>query len=140
MLLKKLMGYSRFAIVLGTSLLLIQPPALAESTKLSAEQVIEQIFRSNTPLPGSTEDGHQNLLSLRSKVLEWMGSYQGVRAENDRSVILFERGSIPVQVLFRENGEPNGINASECPTTSVPISQAPSEYRTALSECPNLNP
>lgn len=140
MSLKKLVEFSQFAIGLGIVLLWIQPMAMAESVRLSAEQVLEQVFRSDTPLPGSTEARHQNLLRVRSQVLEWMGSYQGVRAENGRSVISFERGSIPVRVLFRENGEPDAINASECPTTSVPISQAPSEYRELLSECPNLTP
>jgi hypothetical protein len=140
MSLKRLIEYSRFALGLGIALLWIQPIALAESKRLSAEQVLEQVFRSDTPLPGSTEEKHQNLLRIRSEVLNWLGSYQGVRAENGRSVILFERGEIPVRVLFRENGDPDGINASECPTTSVPISQAPSEYRQLLSECPNLTP
>jgi hypothetical protein len=140
MSLKKLIGYSRFAIAVGTALVMVQPIAFAESVKLSAEQVLDQTFRSDTPLPGTTEAKHQNLLRVRAQVLGWMGSYQGVRAENGRSVILFERGSIPVKVIFRKNGEPDAINASECPTTSVPISQAPSEYRKLLSECPNLTP
>jgi hypothetical protein len=164
MSLKRFVGYTRFAIGLGVVWLWMQPMVLAQSARLSAEQVLEQIFRTDTPLPGSTEAKHQNLpgglirwrphgklpgsteakhqnlLRIRSQVFEWLGSYQGVRAENGRSVILFERGSIPVRVIFRKNGEPDRIDASECPTTSVPIVQAPSEYRQALSECPRLTP
>ncbi len=140
MSLKKFVGYTRFAIGLGVVWLWMQPMVLAQSARLSAEQVLEQIFRTDTPLPGSTEAKHQNLLRIRSQIFEWLGSYQGVRAENGRSVILFERGSIPVRVIFRKNGEPDRIDASECPTTSVPIDQAPSEYRQALSECPRLTP
>jgi hypothetical protein len=139
MSLKKLIGYSRFVIGLGISVVLIQP-VFAESAKLSAEQVIEQVFRSDTPLPGSTEAQHQNLLKQRSIVLEWLGSYQGVRAEKGRSIILFKRGSLPIKVDFRRNGEPDALTASECPTTSVPISQAPTEYREELSKCQNLTP
>lgn len=139
MSLKKLIGYSRVVIGLGTVLILIQP-AFAESVKLSAEQVIEQIFRSDTPLSGSTKAGHQNLLKERTRVLGWLGSYQGVRAEKGRSIILFERGSLPVRVTFRKNGDPDTITASECPTTSVPISQAPSDIRKELSKCRDLTP
>lgn len=138
MLPKKLIGYS--AIGLGISLLGIQPIAFAVPAKLTTEQTIEQIFRSDTPLPGTTAAKHQNLLKQRSIVLQWLGSYQGVRADKDRSIIFFERGSLPVRVTFRKNGEPDKLTASECPTTLVPISQAPSEYRKELSKCRYLTP
>ncbi|NJR32411.1 MAG: hypothetical protein HC778_05745 [Chamaesiphon sp. CSU_1_12] len=111
---------------------------MAGSGKLSAEQVIEQIFRSDTPLPGSTAAKHQNVLKFRSGLLGWLGRYQGVRVEKGLAIILFERGSIPAKVIFKEDGNPGGIGISECPATSVPIGQAPSEYRQFLSACPNL--
>jgi hypothetical protein len=140
MLLRKLIRYSRLVIGLGPALLLIQP-ALAGSAQLSAEQTIEQIFRSDTPLPGTTEAKHQNLLKERTRVLGWLGSYQGVlRAEKGRSIIIFERGSLPVKVTFRKNGEPDTLTANECPTTLVPISQAPSDIRKELSKCRYLTP
>jgi von Hippel-Lindau disease tumor supressor len=107
---------------------------------LSAEGVIEQIFRSETPLPGATTEEHQNLMKLKASVLAWLGSYRGVRSEKGRSVILFERGSVPVKVHFKDNGEPEEISAEECPVTSVPMAQAPSQFRQALSECPDLKP
>jgi hypothetical protein len=141
MSLKKLIGCSRFVIGLGTALALIQSVALAEPVKLTAEQAIEQIFRSDTPLPGSTEAEHQNLIRERTRVLGWLGSYQGVRqARNGRSIIVFERGSLPVKVIFRKNGEPDALTANECPTTSIPISQAPSDWRKELSRCGDLTP
>lgn len=140
MSLKNLIGYSRFAIALGTALVLMQPIAFAKSVKLSAEQVIEQVFRSDTPFPGSTEAQHQNALKDRAKLQKWLGSYQGVRTEKDRLLIIFERGSLPAKVTFKENGEPDKLSAFPCLETSVPISQAPSEYREALSKCPNLTP
>jgi hypothetical protein len=138
MTLKKQIEYFGLTIGLGISLLSIDLVALAGSGKLSAEQVIEQIFRTDTPLPGSTVAKHQNVLKFRSGLLGWLGRYQGVRAEKGRYVILFERGSIPATVIFKEDGNPGGIGISECPATSVPIGQAPSEYRQFLSACPNL--
>jgi len=122
---------------IATALFLIQPMAFAQSVKLTPEQAIEQTFRSDTPLPGTTKENHQNLMKIRSQVQEWLGSYQGVRAEKDRSIVLFERGSIPVEVNFRANGEPDTIGAT-CPTTSVPLSQAPREIQEAFSPCSNL--
>jgi hypothetical protein len=127
-------------IGLGIGCLLVQPITLAESTKLSAEETINHIFTSDLPAPGATKEEHQNLMKDRASILEWLGSYQGVRKANDRSVIMFEKGSIPVKVQFEENGDPKEITANECPTTSVPIAQAPSEFRKELSECPNLKP
>jgi hypothetical protein len=138
MTLKKQIEYFGLAIGFGISLLSIELVAMAGSGKLSAEQVIERIFRSDTPLPGSTAAKHQNVLKFRSELVGWLGSYQGVRAEKGRYVMLFERGSIPATVMFKEDGNPGGIGMSECPTTSVPIGQAPSEYRQFLSACPNL--
>jgi hypothetical protein len=128
------------AVGLGTVFLLIQTMTLAASAQLSAEETIDHIFRSDVPLPGATAQEHQNLMRVKAQVIQWLGSYQGVRQENDRSVILFERGSLPVTVQFEENGDPKNITANECPTTSVPIAQAPREYRKALSDCPNLKP
>jgi hypothetical protein len=110
------------------------------SKTISAEEAIERIFKSDSPLPGATKEEHKNLMKVRASVLEWLGSYQGVQKENDHSMIMFEKGSVPVKVLFAENGNPDNITADECPTTSVPISQAPREYRKALADCPNLKP
>lgn len=128
------------AVGLGINFLLVQPITLAGSTQLSPEETINRIFTSDSLLPGATKEEHENLIKVRKGVLEWLGSYQGVRKENDRSVIMFEKGSVPVKVQFEENGDPKNITANECPTTSVPISQAPREYKKSLSHCPNLKP
>jgi hypothetical protein len=122
-------------------LLAFQATALATPAKLSPEAVIDQIFRSDSLLPGETQEERQNLIQAKSQVVRWLGTYQGVRPENGRSIILFERGWIPVTVQFKENGDPKSLSVSECPTTSVPIRQAPSVYQpTLLESCPNLTP
>lgn len=128
------------ALAIGLNCLPVQPITLAGSTKLSAEETINRIFTSDSLLPGATKEEHENLIEVRKGILEWLGSYQGVRKENDLSVIMFEKGSVPVKVQFEENGDPENIIANQCPTISVPISQAPSEYRKALADCPNLKP
>jgi hypothetical protein len=121
-------------------LVLFSMPSIASAkpAKLSAEQVIDHTFRSDTPLPGSTPENHENLLKIRALVVSWLGNYQGVRAENGRSVIQFEQGSIPVTVNFRPNGEPDTVSGSECPTTSLRMSQAPREIQEAFPICGDL--
>jgi hypothetical protein len=98
--LKELIGYARFAVALGTALFLIQPLSFAQSVKLTAEQMIEQTFRSDTPLPGSTPESHQEAMKLRSLAVKWLGNYQEVRREKDLSVIVFEQGKLPIEIKF----------------------------------------
>lgn len=135
---KKLIQSARFAIAFGAVLFLIQPQAFAESVKVTAEQMIEQTFRSDTPLPGSTQESHQNLMKIRSQVTGWLGNYQGVRREKDLSILVFERGTLPIKVSFIEDGKKASV-AVRCPTTSVPLSQAPREFQEEFAPiCPNL--
>ncbi len=138
MSLKKLIGYGRFAIAFGTALFLIQPPSLAQSVKLTAEQMIEQTFRSDTPLPGSTIKSHQNLMKQKSLAIQWLGRYQEVRRENNVSIIVFERGTIPIEISFTKDGK-QASAAAYCPTTTVPLSQAPREVQETFGPmCPKL--
>lgn len=128
------------AVGLGTAWILLQTPlsVLAED---KAEATLNQIFRSDTPLPGANAQEHQNRMMLKTSLTQWIGSYQGVREEKNHHLILFERGSIPVTVQFKENGEPKSVSVVGCPVTSAPISQAPLQYRKVLlSNCPNLKP
>jgi hypothetical protein len=128
------------AVGVGIIFLLCQTMTLAVFAQLSAKETIDKIFRSDTPFPGATAQEHENLMKVKAGVIQWLGSYRGVRQEKGRSVILFERGSVPAIVEFEKNGEPKSIDINECPVTPVPISQAPKEFRETLSECPNLKP
>jgi hypothetical protein len=128
------------AFSLGTAWILLQTP-LSVSAQNKAEATLNQIFRSDVPFPGTNAQEQQNLMMLKTSVTQWMGSYQGVREEKDRYLILFERGSIPVTIQFRENGNPKSVSVVGCPVTSAPVSQAPLQYRKVLlSNCPNLKP
>jgi len=123
------------AIALTT--LLLQPHALASSDSLTEQEVIDQIFLTDTPLPGAEPENHQELIELRDGAIAWLGNYERVRTEVDYLVIEFENGEIPVSVSFKSSGEPEGI-AAQCPVTSVPLSQAPVDFQAALAECPDL--
>jgi hypothetical protein len=105
------------------------------------ELTLEQIFRSDAPLPGANAEEQETRMEIKKVLTQWMGSYQSVQKDGDRYLVLFEQGSLPVTMEFRENGDPDAFNVVGCPVTAVPISQAPSEYRELLStECPDLNP
>lgn len=126
---------------LGIACLLVPMTALAASAQLSVEETLNHFFWSDAPMPGANLEGQENRLQLRATVTQWLGDYQGVRAEDEYYSVLFERGSVPVTVQFRENGDPDSITVVDCPVTSVPISQAPAEYRNILSsDCPDLTP
>lgn len=123
------------AIALTT--LLLQPHALALPNELTEQEVIDQVFLTDTPLPGADRDEHEELLAIRDGVVAWLGNYQGVRPEADYLVIEFENGEVPVTVAFKDNGELDAIG-TQCPVTAVPLSRAPEEFQTALAECPDL--
>ncbi|MEO0351547.1 MAG: hypothetical protein AAF282_16020 [Cyanobacteria bacterium P01_A01_bin.15] len=125
------------AIALTT--LLLQPSALASPEALTEQEVIDQVFLTDTPLPGADRDAHEELLAIRDDAVAWLGNYQGVRTEADYLVIEFENGEVPVTVAFKDDGELDVIG-TQCPITAVPLSQAPAEFQAALAVCPDLEP
>lgn len=129
---------------LGIACLLIpvvSVAAIAASVQISAEETLNLFFLSDDPIPGATAQEHENRLLLRETVTQWLGSYEGVQPEAEHYRVLFEQGSIPVSVQFRKDGDPASITVVDCPVTSIPISQAPTQYREVLStDCPNLTP
>ncbi|MEO1590495.1 MAG: hypothetical protein AAFU71_04285 [Cyanobacteria bacterium J06632_22] len=116
-----------------------QPQAFASTEDLTEQAMIEQLFLTDTPLPGATPEKHAELLTIRDGAVAWLGNYQGVRTEGDYLVIEFEHGEVPVTIVLEENGESGAIGA-QCPITDVPLSQAPEDFQMALAECPDLVP
>ena len=119
--------------------LLLQPYAMASPGDLTEQDVIVQVFLTDTPLPGADAEEHEALIEIRDGAVAWLGDYQGVRSETDYLIIEFENGEVPVTVAFKDNGELEAIGTS-CPVTEVPLSQAPEEFQAALAECPDLVP
>jgi len=124
---------------LALTTLLLQPHALASPDTLTEQEVIDQVFLTDTPLPGADPEEHEELLEIRDGAIAWLGDYQGVRTESDYLVIEFENGEVPVTISFKDNGEAGAIGA-QCPITDVPLSQAPEDFQTALAACPDLVP
>jgi hypothetical protein len=145
-LIKKLTLSSAIACLLLPMLpwvVVAQDSIQASSTETDdpTESTIEQIFLSDNPLPGASAEGQQNRIQFKTVLTQWMGSYQSVQSDGDQYWVLFDQGSLPITMAFRENGDPDAITVVGCPVTAVPISQAPSDYRELLStECPDLNP
>jgi hypothetical protein len=128
------------AMTVFTSVLCVPAISLA-APKLSPEAVIDQFFRSDVPLPGSDPKYDQVRKTFKVGVTQWLGNYQGVQKENDRYLIEFEHGQVPVTVVFKQNGDPDKVNVVGCPITSVPISQAPSDWhKSLLANCSKLKP
>ena len=120
---------------------LVSVAAIAASAQISAEETLNRFFLSDEPIPGASAQEHESRLMLRETVTQWLGSYEGVQPEAEHYRVLFEQGSIPVSVQFRKDGDPASITVVDCPVTSTPISQAPTQYREVLStDCPNLTP
>lgn len=120
---------------------LMSVAAMASSVQLSAEKTLDHFFLSDEPIPGASAQEHEGRLVLRETVTRWLGNYKGVQTEDEHYRVLFEQGSIPVTVQFREDGNPDSITVVDCPVTSIPISQAPPQYREVLSsDCPDLIP
>ncbi len=110
--------------------------AQAQSTPRSAlpETAINQLFRSNSPPPGSGAQFQR----LFSGVKRLMGSYQGVRREGNSYLATFERGAIPVSVRLDARGQIRSVSF-RCPrSTSLNLSQASREIRELLSRCPGI--
>ena len=143
-LLAKSQSISLPASSLGIACLLIpvvSVAAIAASVQISAEETLNLFFLSDEPIPGASTQEHEDRLVLRETVTQWLGDYEGVQPEAEHYRVLFEQGSIPVSVQFRRDGDPASITVVDCPVTSIPISQAPTQYREVLStDCPNLTP
>ena len=130
--------WSKCMTAIALTTLLLQPSALASLEQLTEQEVIEQMFLTDIPLPGADSDSHEELLAIRDGAVAWLGNYQGVRTEADYLVIEFENGEVPVTIAFKESGELEAIG-TQCPVTAVPLSQAPEDFQAALAACPDLD-
>jgi hypothetical protein len=121
----KLHNVSQVTILFQGVFLLCQPITLARTP---IEQTIDRSLRTNS-IPGASQESNQLIVSLK----QWIGPYKNLRKQGNSYIANFERGSLPLQVSL------NGVGAG-CPRTSVPLSKAPSNLRTAFAQCPNLKP
>jgi hypothetical protein len=126
----------QITIMLGVVLLSGQTIALAADPP-STETTINQIFQSTVPLPDTTAQQQQNLLKLKATLTQWLGTYQTVKKEDNHYLMVFEKGTLPIEMKFKPNGNPKSLSVVGCPVTSAPLSQAPRQYQQAISAyCP----
>jgi hypothetical protein len=119
-------------IGLGVMALWGQTTAVA-SAQPSTEAAVNQIFQSTVPLPGATKQQHQNRLNLQATLTQWLGAYQTVKKEDNHYLMIFEKGTLPIKMEFKPNGNPKSLSVVGCPVTSGPLSQAPRQYQQAIS-------
>jgi hypothetical protein len=132
---------SPLTMSLGTICLVLATTAAAVMAQMTAQEIIDHFFLSDELFSGETTQEQQERSILTASVVDWLGDYQGIRAEADYYVILFENGSVPVTIQFQENGDAASVMVADCPVTTVPVSQAPSRFQAdLLTYCPNLIP
>ena len=112
--------------------MVIPTVAIAKPQQVDAKAALDRSMRSNL---GSNGKYQPLLASLK----QWMGKYQKIQPEGSNYSAIFDRGSVPVTVRFKENGSIENYGMG-CPIVnkSLSLSQSPSELQKLLSKCPNL--
>ena len=125
--------YSVCLLLINSSISMVIPTvAIAKPQQVDAKAALDRSMRSNL---GSNGKYQPLLASLK----QWMGKYQKIQPEGSNYSAIFDRGSVPVTVRFKENGSIKNYGMG-CPIVnkSLSLSQAPSELQKLLSKCPNL--
>ena len=107
-------------------------PAPTPQAQIAAEAAVDKSFRTNV---GSNGKPNQLFVSLK----QWLGSYQKVQKKDASNYSgIFERGSVPMEVIFNDDGTVKIFRVG-CPITkSVSLAQAPADLQKILSDCANL--
>jgi hypothetical protein len=125
----KLQSINRAAIVLY-SVLLSQSLELSVQAQPAPEVVIDRIFRSDE----SSSSNSKYQISPAS-LKQWMGAYQRIRKEGNIYIVIFDRGSLPIEVRFKANGSVEGVGFG-CPVSkSLSLGDAPSDLQRSFSKC-----
>jgi hypothetical protein len=123
---------SRLALILATMLLLIKPLELTAQAQPAPEVMVDRMF-----VYESSGGRYQAVISSLKK---WLGSYQRIRKDDDNYLLVFDGGSLPIDIQVSESGSIAGLNFG-CPISkTLSISDAPSELRQVLSQCSRFKP
>ena len=123
----KLQITSRLALMLATTLLLIQPLELTAQAQPAPEVMVDRMF-----VYESSSGQFQGVIGSLKK---WMGRYQHIRKNDDNYVLVFDSGSLPIDIQVSDSGSIAALNFG-CPISrTLSISDAPSELRQVLSQC-----
>lgn len=119
----------RLATIFCTWLVLIPAIGLTAFAQPSPEVEIDKIFKYDSLPSGSY--GQIGTGDLK----KWLGSYQRTIRDGDNYVVIFDRGSLSLNVELKDSGGFKSFTVG-CPATkSLPASDAPEGYQRILSQC-----
>ncbi len=123
---------SRLALILTTTLLLIKPLELAAQAQPAPEVMVDRMF--------VYESSGGRFQGVIGNLKKFMGPYQRIRKDDDNYILVFDGGSLPVDIQVSESGSVSGLDFG-CPISrTLSISDAPSELRQVLSQCSRFKP
>ena len=118
---------SRLALILTTALLLIKPLELTAQAQPAPEMMVDRMF-----VYESSSGQFQGVIGSLKK---WMGRYQHIRKNDDNYILVFDSGSLPIDIQVSATGSIAALNFG-CPISrTLSISDAPSDLRQILSQC-----
>ena len=123
---------SRLALILTTALLLIKPLELTAQAQPAPEVMVDRMF--------VYESSGGRFQTVISSLKKYMGSYQRIRKDDDNYLLVFDGGSLPIDIQVSDSGSVSGLEFG-CPISkTLSISDAPSELRQVLSQCSRFKP
>jgi hypothetical protein len=118
---------SRLALILTTTLLLIKPLELTVQAQPAPEVMVDRMF--------VYESSGGRFQGVISNLKRWMGAYQRIRKDDDNYILVFDGGSLPIDIQVSESGSVSGLDFG-CPISrTLSTSDAPGELRQVLSQC-----
>ena len=107
--------------------MLIKTSELTAQAQAAPEVMVDRMF-----VYESSGGQFQGLIGSLKK---YMGSYQHIRKNDDNYILVFDSGSIPIDIQVSDSGSVSGMSFG-CPISrTLSLSDAPSELRQILSQC-----
>jgi hypothetical protein len=125
----------RLTTICCTCLVMMPAMVLKASAQMAPEVAIDHIFRYESSSPGPRGQGE-----LAMSLKKWLGAYQRLLKDGDNYTAVFDRASLPLTVESKENGDFKGFGIGCKSTSSLPMSEAPEEFRKLLLKCRSNRP
>ncbi len=128
----KLQITNRIALILATMFVVIKTSELAAQAQPAPEVMVDRMF--------VYESSGGRFQATIGNLKRFMGSYQRIRKDDDNYILVFDGGSLPVDIQVSESGSIVGLDFG-CPISrTLSLSDAPSELRQVLSQCSRFKP
>ncbi len=125
----------RLSTICCTCLVMMPAMVLKVSAQMAPEVSIDRIFRYESSSSGAAGQG-EFAMSLK----KWLGAYQRLLKDGDNYTAVFDRASLPLTVELKDNGDFKGFGIGCGATSSLPMSEAPEEFRKLLLKCRTNRP